>query len=373
MSDTYTKLFSSITESTIVSEPVATRWLWVTMLAMADAGGCVYGSVPGLARRANITLAETEAALATFYAPDSYSRTKEHEGRRIEDIDGGWRLLNHGKYREMGSRPNNYGELMAADGYVYYAGAEGKVKVGFSKNPWARIATLKTAIPAIELLGIERGGMALEKQRHQEFEASRGDGEWFALTDDLADHIRGLEKAPGLKTVRGANRKVATKLATTVAKVATTYPYPDKTPVKQERKERACVEPSDEGASQQASGESPAAILLTLNTGVEFAITEAQVCEFASLYPAVNVMQQLRAMRGWCMANPNRRKTRAGILRFVNKWLAKAQDEPKEQHSANRFAGRKLSAVEQVEQAIADRKRDEGFVLDGQAVRIAAR
>jgi hypothetical protein len=103
VSDTYTKLFSSITESTIVSEPVATRWLWVTMLAMADAGGCVYAAVPGLARRANISLAETEAALATFYAPDPYSRTKEHEGRRIEDIDGGWRLLNHAKYAAIRS------------------------------------------------------------------------------------------------------------------------------------------------------------------------------------------------------------------------------------------------------------------------------
>lgn len=103
MSDTYTKLFSSITESTIVSEPVATRWLWVTMLAMADAGGCVYGSVPGIARRANITLQETEAALATFYAPDPYSRTKDHEGRRIVDIDGGWRLLNHAKYAAIRS------------------------------------------------------------------------------------------------------------------------------------------------------------------------------------------------------------------------------------------------------------------------------
>lgn len=98
MSDSYTKLFASITESTIVSEPVATRWLWVTMLAMANANGEVYGSIPGLARRANLSLQEVETALACFYAPDPYSRTKDHEGRRIEDIDGGWRLLNHAKY-----------------------------------------------------------------------------------------------------------------------------------------------------------------------------------------------------------------------------------------------------------------------------------
>lgn len=98
MSDTYTKLFSSITESTVWGESYATRIVWVTMLAMADAKGAVYGSVPGLARRANVTLQEVEQALAAFMAPDAYSRTKDEDGRRIEEIDGGWRLINHAKY-----------------------------------------------------------------------------------------------------------------------------------------------------------------------------------------------------------------------------------------------------------------------------------
>jgi hypothetical protein len=66
VSDTYTKLFSSITESTVWGESYATRIVWVTMLAMADAKGAVYGSVPGLARRANVTLQEVEQALAAF-------------------------------------------------------------------------------------------------------------------------------------------------------------------------------------------------------------------------------------------------------------------------------------------------------------------
>ncbi len=98
MADTYTKLFSSITESTVWGEPYSTRIVWVAMLAMADSRGNVYGSVPGLARRANVSLDETENALSSFLAPDPYSRTKDEDGRRIEEIDGGWRLINHGKY-----------------------------------------------------------------------------------------------------------------------------------------------------------------------------------------------------------------------------------------------------------------------------------
>lgn len=101
MSDTYTKLFRSIAASTIVSEPLATRWLWVTMLSQADKAGKVYASIPGLARIANITLVECEEGLRCFQSPDPYSRTAEHDGRRVEAIDGGWRLLNHAKYDAM--------------------------------------------------------------------------------------------------------------------------------------------------------------------------------------------------------------------------------------------------------------------------------
>lgn len=70
------------------------------MMAMADQDGEVHASVLGLARQANVTLAECEAALKVFLSPDPYSRTKDHDGRRIEETDGGWLLLNFEKYRE---------------------------------------------------------------------------------------------------------------------------------------------------------------------------------------------------------------------------------------------------------------------------------
>lgn len=98
-SEGYTKLFSTLTTSTIWSESLATRVVWITMLAMSNKDGEVSASVPGLARVANVTMAECESALAVFLSPDPYSRTPAHEGRRIETIPGGWRLLNHAKYR----------------------------------------------------------------------------------------------------------------------------------------------------------------------------------------------------------------------------------------------------------------------------------
>ncbi len=101
MSLTFTKLFTSITESTIWTEPDHTRLVWITMLAMADHAGRVWGSIPGLANRARVPVEKCEEALHCLKSPDKYSRTKDHEGRRIEEIDGGWRLLNHAKYRAI--------------------------------------------------------------------------------------------------------------------------------------------------------------------------------------------------------------------------------------------------------------------------------
>lgn len=98
MSETYTKLFSSITASTVWGEAYPTRIVWVTLLAMVDASGDVYASLPGLARAANVTREECDAAIASFLAPDPDSRTSTNDGRRIEAIDGGWRLINHAKY-----------------------------------------------------------------------------------------------------------------------------------------------------------------------------------------------------------------------------------------------------------------------------------
>jgi hypothetical protein len=95
----YTKLFSSILASTVWREDHATRIIWITLLAMADSNGVAEGSIPGLADFARVTIAECEAALTKLSSNDAYSRSKEHGGRRICEVDGGWQILNHAKYR----------------------------------------------------------------------------------------------------------------------------------------------------------------------------------------------------------------------------------------------------------------------------------
>ena len=95
----FTKLHSSIATSSLMALPVATRWVWAFMLSQANAQGIVEGSVPGLANAANVSIDECQAAIDTFLAPDEYSRTKECEGRRVVEIDGGWQIVSYQKWR----------------------------------------------------------------------------------------------------------------------------------------------------------------------------------------------------------------------------------------------------------------------------------
>ena len=81
--------------------------------------------------------------------------------------------------------------------------------------------------------------------------------------------------------------------------------------------------PSNEIATE------PPVIEFILNDKTYYPITQKQVDKWTELYPNVDIMQQLRKMCGWLDANPRNRKTKGGILKFVNGWLAREQDKPR--------------------------------------------
>lgn len=99
----YAKLFSSITESSLWSEPKEVRLLFVTMLAKANSVGFVEASIPGLARVSNLTQQEVETAIPILENPDPFSKNPECDGRRIIKAPGGWMVLNYEDYRNRQS------------------------------------------------------------------------------------------------------------------------------------------------------------------------------------------------------------------------------------------------------------------------------
>ena len=82
----------------------------------------------------------------------------------------------------------------------------------------------------------------------------------------------------------------------------------------------------ESGGSDAAEVRELPVVELPLNNTTTYSVMRAEADEYARLYPAVDVDQELRNMRGWCLANPQRRKTRNGVKKFITSWLARKQD-----------------------------------------------
>jgi hypothetical protein len=101
--DGYTKLHASLLTSTVWLEADHVRIVWVTLLALSNKEGIVQGSVPGLANVARVPVDKCREAIERLLSPDPDSRSGAEDGRRIETIQGGWRLINFEHYRRLHS------------------------------------------------------------------------------------------------------------------------------------------------------------------------------------------------------------------------------------------------------------------------------
>lgn len=99
----YTKLYSTILDSSIWSSSDSTRLVWITMLAMATKNGIVHASIDGLARRANVSLDAARTAIDELSSPDENDKSGVRGGRRIVPMQGCWQLVNFEFYRETRS------------------------------------------------------------------------------------------------------------------------------------------------------------------------------------------------------------------------------------------------------------------------------
>jgi hypothetical protein len=110
---------------------------------------------------------------------------------------------------------------------------------------------------------------------------------------------------------------------------------------------RLCAEP-DEPDSAQVAGEvtdltqDPVVFQFPTvgkNKSPRWHLRKSRIDELQELFPAVNVMQAMREAVAWCEANPTKRKTQAGMARFVNSWLSRRQNEP------HRYGGQANGAI----------------------------
>lgn len=73
---------------------------------------------------------------------------------------------------------------------VYFAEADGRIKIGYSRQVAARVNQIQTGNAApIKLLGFIPGGLAREREIHAQFASARLNGEWFTATPELLAFI----------------------------------------------------------------------------------------------------------------------------------------------------------------------------------------
>ena len=79
----------------------------------------------------------------------------------------------------------------------------------------------------------------------------------------------------------------------------------------------------------------PAVFRIMLNDRSFHSITQADIDKYRTLYPAVDVEQEIRNMIGWTESNPTKRKTRSGIKAFITKWLIRSQNNGSKPQSSS--------------------------------------
>jgi hypothetical protein len=100
----YTPLFDSVLDGTLFGKWPHTG-IWTCLLSQVDQHGEVDMNPALLAAKIGVPVDLLLSCIRDFMQPDPGSRTKEHDGRRLELIDPdvrdwGWRVINHSKYRE---------------------------------------------------------------------------------------------------------------------------------------------------------------------------------------------------------------------------------------------------------------------------------
>jgi hypothetical protein len=97
----WTPLYQQIVASSIWGAEDHVRIAWITLLAVANKHGIATITEGGLARLAVLSREKAADALKVLSSPDLDTLTQEYEGRRIERVENGWKLLNFQKYREL--------------------------------------------------------------------------------------------------------------------------------------------------------------------------------------------------------------------------------------------------------------------------------
>ena len=155
----FAKLYGDkLTTSSLLLEPVATRWIFLWMLAKANADGffrCSH-SPKVLARIANVSEQEAAEAIRILEAPDEYSQTPDEEGRRIIRVDGGWQLTTYEQHREYRTKE----AAASAHRMRKYRARQKDRSKGVTVTP---VTLFSDSLPSVSLSSVKKEGSESRK------------------------------------------------------------------------------------------------------------------------------------------------------------------------------------------------------------------
>ena len=115
----------------------------------------------------------------------------------VELIDSDFQPLKWVTRQFKKSERNAFGvdQLGDYNGYVYFIGAnKGHVKIGYSKNPWARVKDFQTGTPEkLHILATIKTYDVSERSVHELFESHRVVGEWFQRKGPVYAALEGIQ------------------------------------------------------------------------------------------------------------------------------------------------------------------------------------
>ena len=68
---------------------------------------------------------------------------------------------------------------------------------------------------------------------------------------------------------------------------------------------------------------------LLLKSGQEYHIDPDFLQTMIECYPNIDHQKEIREMKAWLVSNPERRKTKRGMKRFINHWFSKSKPKEK--------------------------------------------
>lgn len=296
----FVKVHAELWDGSLIGRPQA-QLVFLFLLAHADAAGSVDIAQRKISALTGLDAREVQAAIDELEAPDSESRRPEEQGRRLVRLDPdrsyGWRVVNYGHYRNARSVSDRREQNRQAQ--------------------QRRREKLTSAAPVSDSQPgtlTKADGQPRSAQAEAEAEAEEPRFKTIAPNGESKTEPTGEAPPP---TPEDAVEARAAFAGDESGNPTLELPEPV-----QRALEREQAMPGD-----RAAWDSQLLPFPVRERGVVWWLSQGQVDEWRQVFPDLDVLGECRVAHAWCTANAGKRKTPAGMNRFLVRWLTKAHND----------------------------------------------